>query len=262
MKSLYACARASAKLLRDVWLVLTRQMMLVLRNPVWLIIGIVQPLYYLLLFGPLLKTALHVSSTAEAYRFFVPGLLVMLAIFGTLFSGFGLIAELRAGIIERSRVTPVSRLALLLGRSLRDVIALLFQATVITVLSIPFGLEVGLVDALLAFLVLGMIGLMLSATSYAVALKLRSEDSLAPLLNAVSQPLLLLSGVMLPLAFAPLWLRRVADWNPFLWATDATRALFAGDTGNDRVWKALVILAVLTSGAVWAAARSFARGVR
>ena len=67
-----------------------------------------------LLFAPLLKPALQVSSNAKAYEIFVPGLLVLLAIFGGLFQGFGLIAELRAGVIERSRVTPVSRVSLLL----------------------------------------------------------------------------------------------------------------------------------------------------
>ena len=73
-----------------------------------------------------------------------PGLLVLLAIFGGLFQGFGLIAELRAGVIERSRVTPVSRLALLLGRSLRDVVSLIAQAVIITVLALAFGLRVQL----------------------------------------------------------------------------------------------------------------------
>ena len=187
------------KLLRDTWLIFQRQMLLVLRNPVWLIIGVIQPLYFLLLFGPLLKDALHAPTTAEAYRFFVPGLLVMLAMFGSMFVGFGLIAELRAGVIERSRVTPVSRLALMLGRSLRDVVTLFFQAALITLLAIPFGLKVQLVDLLLAFLLLGLVGLMLSAASNAIALKLRSEDALAPLMNGVAQPLLLLSGILLPL---------------------------------------------------------------
>ena len=93
------------KLLRDTWLIFQRQMLLVMRNPVWVIIGIIQPLYFLFLFGPLLKPALGVSTNAEAYRIFIPGLLVMLAMFGSMFVGFGLIAELRAGVIERSRVT-------------------------------------------------------------------------------------------------------------------------------------------------------------
>jgi ABC-2 type transport system permease protein len=250
------------KLLRDTWLVFQRQMQLVMRNPVWVIIGVVQPLYFLFLFGPLLKPALGVSTNAEAYRIFIPGLLVMLAMFGSMFVGFGLIAELRAGVIERSRVTPVSRLALMLGRSLRDVVTLFVQALLIIGLAIPFGLNVQLGDLLLAFLLLGLIGLMLSALSNAIALKLRSEDALAPLMNGVAQPLLLLSGILLPLALAPVWLQRVADWNPFSWAVDASRALFAGQPGDSSVWQALLILGVLTALSLGWAARSFARSVR
>ena len=213
------------KLLRDIWLIFQRQMTLVLRNPVWVIVGIIQPLYYLLLFAPLLKKALTQAGAhtdADVYRLFVPGILVMLAIFGTFFVGFALIAELRAGVIERSRVTPVSRLALLLG----------------------------------------LIALMLSALSYGIALKLRSEDALAPLLNTVGQPILLLSGILLPLALAPGWLQGIARWNPFSWAVDAARALFDGHPGDASVWKALIILGVLTIASVTWTARSFARSIR
>jgi ABC-2 type transport system permease protein len=246
------------KLIRDTWMVFTRQMTLVLRNPVWLIVGLMQPLYFLLLFGPLLKGALRMSAE-DAYRFFVPGLLVQLAMFGTLFVGFGLIAELRAGVIERMRVTPVSRLALLLGRSLRDIVTLLVQAVLLTVLALPFGLTVRVGDLFLAFALLALIALMLSAVSYALALKLRSEDALAPLMNAVSMPILLLSGILLPLSG---WLKGVGKWNPFTYAVDASRALFAGDPGNANVWKALVIVTVLAIAAAFWAARSFARSVR
>ena len=94
-------------------------------------------------------------------------------------------------------------------------------------------------DLLLAYLMLALIALMTSAVSYGVALKVKSEDALAPLMNTVAQPVLLLSGILLPLTFAPGWLQGVADWNPFSWAVDGTRALFAGDLGNDQVWQGL-----------------------
>ncbi|HEX5540545.1 MAG TPA: ABC transporter permease [Micromonospora sp.] len=250
------------KFARDVWLVFNRQILLLLRNPVWVFVGVFQPVMYLLLFAPLLTKALDVGSTAEAYRVFVPGLLVLLAIFGGLFQGFGLIAELRAGVIERSRVTPVSRLALLLGRSLRDVVSLLTQGVIITVLALFFGLRVHLGDLLLAYLLLALISLMTSAVSYGVALVVRSEDALAPLMNTVAQPVLLLSGILLPMTLAPPWLKSIANWNPFAWAVDATRALFAGNLGDDSVWQGLSIMAVLTVLAVTWAAREFARSVR
>jgi ABC-2 type transport system permease protein len=253
------------KLARDTWLIFQRQTMLLLRQPVWVFVGVFQPVMYLLLFAPLLKPALApmgATTSADTYRIFVPGLLVLLAIFGGLFQGFGLIAELRAGVIERSRVTPISRLALLLGRSLRDAVSIVAQAVIITVLALLFGLRVQIGYLLLAYLLLGLIALMTSAVSYAVALKVKSEDALAPLMNTVAQPVLLLSGILLPLVFAPVWLRRVAYWNPFSWAVDGTRALFAGDVGNDKVWQGLLITAVLTVLSVFWAARQFARSVR
>ncbi|GGL08607.1 ABC transporter permease [Mangrovihabitans endophyticus] len=250
------------KILRDTSLIFDRQMRLLLRNPVWVFVGVFQPVMYLLLFAPLLKRSLNVSSDAEAYRIFVPGLLVLLAIFGGLFQGFGMIAELRAGIIERSRVTPVSRLALLLGRSLRDVVSLLMQAVIITLLALLFDLRVFIGYVLLAYLMLALISLMTSALSYGVALIVKSEDALAPLMNTVAQPVLLLSGILLPMSLAPGWLQGVANWNPFSWAVDGTRALFRGDLGSPDVWQGLVIMAVLAILAVVWAAREFARSVR
>src|SRR3954470_5072751 len=237
-------------------------MLLLLRNPVWIFVGVFQPVMYLLLFAPLLKPALGVSSNADAYRIFVPGLLVLLAIFGGLFQGFGLIAELRAGVLERSRVTPISRVALLLGRSLRDVLSLIAQAVIITLLALLFGLRVQVGYLLLAYMMLALIALMTSAVSYAVALKVKSEDALAPLMNTVAQPVLLLSGILLPLLLAPTWLRQIARFNPFAWAVDGTRALFAGDLANDRVWQGLLITGVLAVLAVIWAARAFARSIR
>jgi ABC-2 type transport system permease protein len=250
------------KLIRDTALIFSRSMSLLLRNPVWIFVGVFQPVMYLVLFAPLLKPALQVSSNAQAYEIFVPGLLVLLAIFGGLFQGFGLIAELRAGIIERSRVTPVSRLALLLGRSLRDVVSLISQAVIITLLALLFDLRVFIGNLLLAYLMLALISLMTSAVSYGVALLVKSEDALAPLMNTVAQPVLLLSGILLPLTFAPGWLQGIADWNPFSWAVDGTRALFRGDLGSADVWQGLIIMAVLAVLAVFWAARLFARSVR
>ncbi len=253
------------KLGRDTWLIFSRQIQLLIRQPVWVFVGVFQPVMYLLLFAPLLKPALSplgVTSDADVYRLFVPGLLVLLALFGGFFSGFGLIAELRAGVIERSRVTPVSRFALLLGRCLRDVVTLIVQAVIITLLSLAFGLRVQIGYLLLAYLMLGLLTLMTSAVSAAVALAVRSEDALAPLMNTISQPIFLLSGILLPLIFAPLWLQRIAEWNPFAWAVDGTRALFAGDIGDDKVWQGLLIVGALTVLAVVWAARRFATSVR
>ncbi|MFB9369691.1 ABC transporter permease [Kitasatospora sp. NPDC001664] len=250
------------KLARDTWLVFQRQVLLMWRTPVWLVVGIVQPLFYLLLFAPLLKSALGAGSYQEAYRIYVPGLLAVLVIFGGLFSGFSLLGELKAGIVERSRVTPVSRLALLLGRALREVVALLAQAVVITLLALPFGLTVGLLDLALAYLLMAMLALMTSAVSFGIALLVRNDAALAPVVNTAAQPIALLSGVLLPLALAPQWLRSIAEWNPFYWAVEGMRSLFAGRIGDAVVWQSITVVAPLAALAVWWSARLFAERVR
>ncbi|WP_031068554.1 ABC transporter permease [Streptomyces sp. NRRL WC-3742] len=253
------------KLARDTWLVFQRQLLLMARTPVWIAVGIIQPLFYLLLFAPLLKKVLAPQGTisyADAYQVYVPGLLAVLCIFGGLFTGFSLLGELKAGIIERSRVTPVSRLALLLGRALREMVALLVQAVLITLIALPFGLRVSPLNLLLAYVLLGLLALMTSAISYGIALMVPADAAMAPVVNTIAQPIALLSGVLLPLTLAPGWLQGIAHWNPFYWAVEGMRALFSGHAGDSAVWQGLLVVVVMTALAVYWSARLFSTRVR
>jgi ABC-2 type transport system permease protein len=252
------------KTFRDTALIYRRALGQTLRNPVWVVVGLMQPLYFLVLFGPLLTSvADHTPGFPQggALNVFVPGLLIQMGLFGTLFVGFGLIAEIRYGVIERMRVTPVSRLALLLGRSLRDITILAVQGLLLVVMAWPFGLHVdaGALVVMLALLVL--LGLAMVCISYALAMALRSEDALAPLLNAVSLPVMLLSGILLPLTLAPGWLRAVADVNPLTYAVNAARAVFNSHFADADVLKGVVVMAALAAVALAIAARSFNRSV-
>src|SRR3977135_2194267 len=180
-------------------------MWLFLRTPRGVIIGVLQPVVYWLLFAPSLDSIAGSPGfpSGGAYNVFVPGLLIQLGLFGASGVGFGLIAELRSGVIERLRVTPVSRFALLLGRTMRDILIMVVQALLLILLALPFGLSIHPLGIVLMLALLALRGLMMTPVSYAVALWLGSEDSFAPLIFTVSLPLLLLSGVLLPLSFAP-----------------------------------------------------------
>jgi ABC-2 type transport system permease protein len=239
--------------LQDTWLVFGRSMKLSLRNPVWVIFGLIQPILYLTLFGPLLKAVASapVFPPGDSWQVFVPGLLVQLGIFGAVFVGFGLIAEWRAGVIERMRVTPASRASLLVGRMLRDVLVLIVQATILVGAATLFGLRVPFESFLVGLAIVAMLGAAFSALSYGVALKLKSEDSFAPVVNGVLLPMLLLSGILLPMSLAPGWLQTVADVNPLTHVVDGVRAVFRGEVGSPdamlglAITVALVVLGVL-----------------
>ena len=86
--------------LTQIWLVFQRAMRQSLRNPVWVIVGIVQPVLYLALFGPLLQPIIAATPgfpPGDAYQILVPALLIQLGMFGSLFAGFSLIQEYRSG---------------------------------------------------------------------------------------------------------------------------------------------------------------------
>jgi ABC-2 type transport system permease protein len=231
-------------------LIFTRATRLSLRNPVWVILGLIQPILYLVMFGPLLEnmTAVQGWPAGDAWQVFVPGLLVQLGIFGAAFVGFGLLHEMRAGVVERMRVTPASRVALLLGRVLRDVVVLFVQGVILVGCAMLFGLDAPAGGLVAGLLVVALLGAAFSSASYAAALLLKSEDALAPLANGLAVPLLLLSGILLPMSLAPGWLQGMSDANPVKHVVDGVRALFRHGSTATVIWGVVATLGLVAAG--------------
>lgn len=239
--------------------VFRRQLRLALRNPAWVLIGLLQPILYLALFGPLLKPLAPALGTTNAYTLFVPGLLLQLGLFGAFFAGFGLLGEWRDGVIEAERVTPASRVALLCGRVLRDVLQLAVQGILLIALSFAFGLTGSPLRMLLGLVMVILVGTSCAAFSYALALTTKSEDAMAPILNAVSLPVLLLSGILLPMTLGPGWLRAISEILPTKHVVDGVRAVFRGDFWTAETLWGLVRAIILAVAGVWLGARTFRR---
>lgn len=249
-------------MLLDTWLVFGRAMRQLLRNPFWIVFGLAQPVLYLGLFAPLLKPVVESTPgfpAGDAWQVFVPALLVQMGMFGGLFVGFGLIAEYRAGVIERMRVTPASRTALLLGRVLRDSVVTLVQATLMVCIALLFGLRVPVEGVVLGLLLMTVLGMALASVSYAVALMLKSEDAFVPLLNSVVLPVILLSGILLPMRIGPDWLYTLSRINPFSYVVDAERALFLGDFSSRAAVVGVLVTIVLALVSVVWGTRTFQR---
>ncbi|MBZ5738256.1 ABC transporter permease [Nocardioides mangrovi] len=239
---------------RDSTIVFRRQIRMNLRNPAWVLIGIMQPVLYLVLFGPLLEPLVDQFgvSTDNAYTFLVPGLLVQLGMFGAFFAGFGLIGEWREGVIEAERVTPAARSALLVGRLMRDVLQLFVQALILVGLGYLMGMRGSAAGVVLGIVITLLIGGACAAASNALALTTKSEDVMAPVINIVMMPVLLLSGILLPMTIGPEWLQRLSDFMPFRYVVDAVRDSFAGDLGDSAVlWGTLWSLLLAALGTWW-----------
>ena len=249
------------KLARDTWLTFSYEAGQLMHNPVGIAISLMQPITYLLLFTPFLKSVMGASSYGDAYAIYVPLLFAAMGIFSGMFAGFALIAAMRRGVIARFRVTPLSRVGLLLGRELVFVVLVGFQALVVAVVALIFGMRVPPADLLLALALLSMMVLIGVSISYLLAIFVPNDTALANLTNGVTEPLALLAGVLIPLSVAPLWVRRVALWNPFAWGANGMRAIFQGHIGAQVVWQASLILAGLALVSVVLSSRLFNREI-
>ncbi|GLY15207.1 transport permease protein [Kineosporia sp. NBRC 101677] len=252
-------------MLTETLVICRSELAVALRNRTWLFMGLVQPVMYLLLFGPLLvRIALSTPGfpPGGAWKVLTPGLVVQLALLNSIFAGYTVLADDKAGVLERLQVTPVSRAALILGRVLVTVGLTLAQSVVLIGLAVvAFGLRAPLFGIVVVLLIAAFVSVSLSACSNALALRLRNEPAFSSLLNVVLLPLGLLSGILVPItaALAPTWLWAVSRANPLAHLVDVGRAAFRGEVPVPALLGAGALLAVMTALSLLWATRTYQR---
>ncbi len=216
--------------------VLQRQLRPMSRDPFTLVFGILQPVVFLVLYGPLVAEMSGGTAGESPWQWFVPGIIVMVSLFGTSIAGAYLLEEMRVGAFERFLVTPLDRSSLLIGRALKEVVPLVLQAILIVALVTPFGFQLHIAGVVLGLLLLAVFGIGLAALSHSLAIAVKHQEYLFWVVQQTFLfPVLLLSGILLPMDGGPEWLRAASRLNPLTYLVEAERALFAGDFGNPSV---------------------------
>ncbi|GLW18789.1 transport permease protein [Streptomyces sp. NBRC 13847] len=245
-----------AELTSDTLLVFGRYVRQTLRAKIGLLMGVLMPLLVLFFFGPLL-TNLPLGSGGDAWQTLVPGLLIQLGMFSAAFAGIGILIEKQHGVIERMQVTPVSRLALLMGRVLRDVVQMLTQSLLLVLAGMLMGLRAPVLGVLIGFLFVAVLTIALASLSYGLAMRLNSPEEFAPVINTVNLPVMLLSGILLPISLAPHWLDVVSRFVPLRYLVEAVRAAFLGQYSSTAMIRGALVAAVLATVSVFLGARIF-----
>jgi ABC-2 type transport system permease protein len=247
---------------RETGLTFQRQAVQMMRNPVWVFVGFSTPLLYLLLFTPLLKGVPGVGhSTSQVLNAFLPGIMSLLAFSSGASSGFGTIFELQSGVIERFRVTPASRLAILLGPFLFGMVSMFTFDLVLIVVGTIFGFSIHIGGLLVLAVLLGLLGVMMASFSTAMALATKEISAFAAVINGINLPVLLLAGVLLPIALGPEWLQVIGHFDPLYYLVVASRHLAAGGISNSETWQAFAVLVPLTGLTLWWATSVFREAV-
>ncbi|MFB9904003.1 ABC transporter permease [Allokutzneria oryzae] len=247
------------KFLRDTRTVFLRELMPTLRQPSGLIYTMGQPLLFLVLFGSMLAGD---NGGGSPWQWFVPGILIMMCLSGPMMAGYSLLTELLSGSFERMLVSPLSRTAMLVGRTLKEFLVLLAQAALIIAVAVPLGFELRPLGVLAGLALLMVFGAGLVALSYVLAIASRPSGELFyGVTQMVMFPVLLLSGVLLPVSSGPDWLRVVAGLNPVSYLVDAERALFAGGFAEPAVLHGALTAVAVGAIGLLLGTRAMRRGV-
>lgn len=240
-----------------------RKLLETLRQPVWIVTGLTTPVLYLALFEPLLRSLAGGPAFPPGHVLdvFVPGIMVLIAFGAGMGAGWPVIWELDSGVIERFRVTPASRLALLLGTVLRDIVMFAVPGVVVIAIASGLGFHDHWAGLLLLLVLLSLLTAACSATSSALGLILKQIGSLAAVVTGAQLPLTLLAGILLPLSLGPAWLRVLGHVNPMYYAVQAARSLAAGSVATGTVGLGFLVTAALAALALWWGTRCYQRAM-
>ena len=237
-------------------LVLARRSLLrIPRAPDLLLSFTVQPIMFVLLFAYVFGGA--ITTPGYSYiDFLMPGIIVQTMSFGGFITALGLSEDLKKGPIDRFRSLPMSRAAVLAGRTLADIVTNSISIAVMLAVGViaGFAFDAPLLDIVAGILLLLLFGYAFSWVFAFVGLTSSSPEAAQSLGFIVIFPLTFVSSAFVPVESMPGALQAFAEVNPFTIVVDAMRSLWLGAPAGNNVWGAvvwsLVIIAVFSPLAV------------
>lgn len=193
---------------------------------VWLLLS---PIMFVLLFAYVFGGAITVPGLEGGYReFLIAGIFAQTVVFGATFTGAGIAEDMQKGIIDRFRSLPMARSALLVGRTVSDVIYNVLSLVIMALTGLLVGWRIrgSLLDALLGFCLLLVFAYAISWIMACVGLMVPSVDVVNNASFMVLFPLTFISNAFVPLESLPGALRTFAEWNPVSTVTLAAREAF------------------------------------
>jgi ABC-2 type transport system permease protein len=198
-------------------------------------------------------------STTSYFSFMAVGMIAFTALFTTAFSGMSVVWDRRLGFLNKALSTPVSRGVIIFSKVLSATLRSMFQAGLIIVIAIAFGLQFGIgfnpIYVLGVFAIMFLICVGLSSLFIAITIRSTRMETPMAVMNLITLPLMFASNAFFPTKFMPDWLQAVAQVNPLTYTTDAVRQLLIFTTdfhqvGMDFLYVGIFAVVVATIGIV------------
>jgi ABC-2 type transport system permease protein len=240
-----------------------RSVRALIRQPWYLAVTLMQPVIWLLLFGQLFRSAIHIpgfsTSSGSYLEFLTPGVVVMTALMSSAWAGTIYIEDMNRGVMDRLLASPVSRGAMMIGTLAYQSLTCVVQTIIVFLIAFAAGARYdnwapGVTVTVVASVLLTVI---FAAMSNAVALLVRQQEALIGISQFFGLPLSFLSSAIMSISLAPDWVRQVAKYNPVNWAVEASRQALSADSDWGVVWSRTGWLIAAALGMALVATRAF-----
>src|ERR1700754_4896799 len=247
-------------MIRQTWQVALRYLRVLLRQPAFIVIALIQPIIWLLLFGALFKAVAQIPGFHGSYvDYLTPGVVVMLAVSSAGWTGMAFIEDMNAGVMDRMLVAPAWRGAFNLGSVAQSMVSVVIQTLLIVLLALALGADYvnGVGGVLVLLLVAALLAAIFASFSNALGILTGQRESLIGAVSALLLPLTFLSSALMQTSLAPGWIGTVAKFNPVDWAATAAPNATPQSFDWGLVGLRLGLLAALCALAAFLATRAF-----
>ena len=239
--------RAGGSFASDVRVTFVRWTIKSVRNPFVLVVSLVQPIIFLVLFTQVFGGVATAALDGISYEtYLVPAIVIQVALVAAATSGIGLVNDIENGMFEKTLVSPMNRTAIFLGKTLAELVRIVVQVLIVLGLGVMLGANVatGIPGAIGIVAICVLFSVWFTAFSNVLAVVTRDEESTIIGANLLQLPLLFVSSAFLPLEALPDWIQTVAAYNPITYGVDAARAVMLGED-------TMTVVEVTAFGGMW-----------
>lgn len=212
--------------LRQTWFMIGRQLRNLAREPIWIVLMLVQPMFWLLLYSQLFRRIVELPGFGrlDYVDFLAPGIVIMTAFFSGTWAGMGMLDDLKQGVLERFLATPVRRSALVFSHVMRNSIQVSIQGVIVLLVALALGATNGGPAGWVAIIAAGALTAAgFAGVSCGLALLTRREATMIAVANFIGLPLLFFSSILIARTLIPGWMQALSLANPVEWAVRAAR---------------------------------------
>jgi len=217
--------------MEEIYTIWLRETMHFVRNKSRLVGTMGMPLFFLIFIGTGLSSAFALEGGVSYIEFMAPGILGMIVLFGSVFSGLSVVIDKQFGFMKEILVAPIPRISIVIGKSLGGATNALLQAGMLLTFIYALGImQFSIESVLLAVPMLFLISVSFVNVGVLFASRLDDPHGFQIIMNFFIMPLFFLSGAFFPLDNIPEWLRALAYLDPLTYGVDGLRAIFIGSS--------------------------------